>query len=385
MSQFQDLGLTMGVYQSLPSGGYWLYNLDRAVLDYTHTISAWGGFDTAGFRLVSTIDIEEWLERGVGRHIQVRDANQHIVWEGFVDQVELRQGALTYTVGPLVDLANRAQAVYDALNINYNPPTQEGRQVTPLANDTDSQARYGIWEKSASAGKTTATNAVYVRDTFLAERRYPARTQSVNTNSGEASSVTISLKGYYAWLGAYTYSQSASSGEVSASAIIQAVLAASTNPVFSTDYTRLDTNAILVPAYENDNVGADAKIKEIVALGDASGIRWTFGLYDNRQAIYAAAPVTGNPAYTQALQSSNQEVYLFSGARLRPWDVRPGQWIFMNDFLVGKPLGATLATDLRCAFIEQVTYTAPYSLTWASGRLSLLDQVLAQLTMGGML
>jgi hypothetical protein len=388
VSEFQDVGLVMGVYQSLPSGGQWLYALDRAVLDYSHVISAWGGFDTASFRLVGpTVNIEEWLETGVGRHIQIRTAEQALAWEGFVNQVELQQGALTYTVGPLTDLANRVLCVYDALNTAYVPPTQEGRRTTVLVNDTDSQARYGIWEKEVSAGLTTATVAASVRDTFLAERRYPARTQAVG-NSG-ASSVTVSLAGYHNWLGAYTYAQSATSGTVSATALIQAILAADTNAIFSTDYTRLDTNALLVPAYEADNTGADAKLKEVVTLGDAASGRWNFGIYENRQAVYTAAQTTGNPSYVQSMQGSNQDVTLFSGARIWPWLVRPAQWIFMNDFLVGKPvsttLGSLLATDLRCAFVEQVTYTAPYSLSWSGGRLSRLDQILAQVTMGGML
>ena len=382
MTTFQNLGLSMQVYDSLPAGGAWLYTLGVEVMDYTHTISAYGGFDTAGFRLVGpTVHIEDWLERGVGRHVQVWDSDLALVWEGYVDQVSLAQGSLAYTVGPMADIANRVLAVYDALNTSYNPPTQEGRSVTTLANDTDSQGRYGIWEKSVSAGKTTALDASYIRNTFLAERKYPARTLSVSTGGGEASSVSISLRGYYAWLAAYTYSQTAASGTTSAAALIQAALAADTNAVFSTDYSRLDANALLVPAYENDNVFADTKINEVVALGDASGNRWTFGVYAQRQAVYAAIPTT--LAYAQSMQSSDQDVYLYGGGKVRPWLVRPAQWIFMDDFLVGKPLGVTLATDLRCAFIEQAQFSAPYQVSWSGGRLSQLDQIMAQMTMGG--
>ena len=383
MTTFQDVGLSLQVHASLPSGGAWIYSLGVEVMDYSHTISANGGFESASFRLVgATVDIEDWLERGVGRHVQVWDSDLALVWEGYVDQVSVTQGSLAYAVGPMSDLGNRVLAVYDALNTAYIPPTEEGRAVTTLANDADSQGRYGIWEKSVSAGKTTALDAGYVRDTFLSERKYPARTQSVSTGGGEASSVSISLRGYYAWLSAYTYSQTAASGTTSATALIQAVLAADTNAIISTDYGLLDANALLVPAYATDNVFADSKISEVVALGDAAGGRWTFGLYANRIAVYRAIPTT--LAYSQSMQSSDQEVYLYGGGKVRPWQVRPAQWIFMDDFLVGKPLGVTLATDLRCAFIEQVSFTAPYQVSWSGGRLSQLDQIMAQMTMGGM-
>jgi len=382
MTTFQDVGLSLQVFDPLPAGGAWMYSLGVEVMDYSHTISAWGGFDTASFRLVgSTVDIEDWLERGIGRHVEVWDSDLVIVWEGYVDQISLTQGSLSYSAGPLADIANRVLAVYDALNTSYIPPTQEGRAVTTLANDLTSQGRYGIWEKSVSAGKTTAVDAGYIRDTFLAERKYPARTQSVSTGGGETSSVSISLRGYYAWLAAYTYSQTAASGTTSAAALIQAALAADTNAVFSTDYSRLDANALLVPAYEADNVFADTKINEVVALGDAAGNRWTFGIYANRQAIYTAIPTT--LAYSQSMQSSDQAVYLYGGGAVRPWLVRPAQWIFMHDFLVGKPLGVALATDLRCAFIEQAQFSAPYQVSWSGGRLSQLDQIMAQMTMGG--
>jgi hypothetical protein len=68
---------------------------------------------------------------------------------------------------------------------------------------------------------------------------------------------------------------------------------------------------------------------------------------------------------------------------VRPWLVRPGKWLFLNDFLVGKPVSTTLRSDPRNLFIEQVNYTLPYSLSLSGGRLTQLGQVLSQISMGG--
>jgi len=380
MSEFQALGLSLAVHDPLVVGGGWLYNLDAEVASYSHTISAWGGFDAASLGLAGqVIDLESWIERGLGRHVRVYDPDGE-VWCGFVNQVDLTLGRLAYSVGPLVELANRASCVYNGIDTAYNPPTQLGRLVTATVNDTDSQARYGIWEKILSAGKATAAEAGYARDKHLAERKAPPRSQTVGQAGG--ARLELALLGYWRWLSAYTYAQTATSGTAAASALVQAVLAADPNAIFSTDYSRLDTNALAVRAYENDTQTAEAKVKETVALGDTSYNRWTFGIYENRRAVYAAAPTT--LAYTQAMQSDDADVYTAAGEKVRPWRVRPARWILMNDFLVGKPLGTALASDLRCAFIEQVTYTAPYGVSWNGGRLGTLDQVLAQIRMRGM-
>ena len=384
MTTFNELGLALKVHDPLVSGGAWLYNLAPEVEAYTHTLSAYGGFDAASFNLSGPAgDIEEWLERGLGRHVEVWDNDLSRVWEGFVDQVSITQGQLTYTVGPLTDLANRVSCVYNGVDPQYNPPTQLGRLVTAVINATDSQARYGIWEKSVSAGgKTTAAMAALAAGSYLARRQTPARSQAVGGGGG-ASQATVQLKGYQAWLSAYTYAQTASSGTVAANALIRAILAADPNGIFSTDYSQIDANAlVVVPAHENDATFAESLIKSTVALGDSSYNLWTFGIYEQRRAIYAQAPEV--LAYRQSTQASDQDVYTLAGTRVRPWQVRPAQWILMDDFLVGKPLGAALATDLRCAFIEQVTFTAPYSVSWTGGPLGTLDQLLAQLTMRGM-
>jgi hypothetical protein len=385
MSYFEEQGLSANIHDPLVMGGNYLESLGSKIDSYSHTISAYGGFDTASIGLSdNAYSIEEWMERGLGRHIEIygsqMDTGQSKTWEGFVDSVDINIGALTVHIGALTDIANRVAVTYDQIDTAYNPPTELGRQTTAVSDDTISQSRYGIWDKVFQGGKCTSVEALNKRGRILAGRAQPARTQT--TGNAGASNAVINLKGYYYWLSAYRYMQTATSGTSPASTQIQAALAADTNAIFSTDYSRLSTNALAVKYYENDDTPADSYVKDIVGMGDTSYNRWTFGIYENRRAVYAQAPATIK--YQQSIQSRDASVFTLAGELVRPWAVRPGEYLFLNDFLVGKPLGASLDTDLRCLFIEQVSYTlgspAPVITSGDAGQLA---QVLAQMNARG--
>lgn len=381
MSTFQSVGLCIKVHDPFVLGHSYLYTLDQQVQSYSHVHSAYGGFDTATLAITGSVQqLEEWYERGIGRHIEVFDNRLMKIWEGFVDQVDLTIGGLSASVGPLTEVGNRVSAVFSRLNTAVNPPTSGGREVTIIGENLISQGLYGIWEKTLSAGSTTSADAEYARDTFLAERAYPARTQTLASGSNTPS-ISLSLKGYRYYLAAFIYSQLVSSGTQSATAQLSAVIAADPNAIFSTDLSRIDTNAALIPSYEDDESFGDGVIKNILALGDASANRWLFGVYEDRRVYYQQAPTTLE--YVQSLQSTDLAVRLISGERLYPWNVRPGKWLFLDDFLIGRSAPVDLKTDPRCIFVESVTYTAPYDVSITGGKSEKLEQVIAQLATGG--
>jgi hypothetical protein len=385
MSAFQSLGLEVLVSDPLIAGKAWLFNLAREVAGYSHTISAYGGFDGASLTLnASSETAEDWLERGLGRHVEIVDGDLRPVWRGFVDQVEVSQGLLTVSRGPLMDVANRVSTTYSKIDPSTNPPLSLGQASTVITQDLLSQGLYGIWEKVLSAGQATDADAAYAQAAFLAERAQPARSQSINTQSASASTVTLNLRGYFYWLQAYIYSQVASSGVTDARALVLAALAASPNAVFSADTSRLDANALLVPAYAPaGDAFAESVIKSVLALGDASGNRWTFGVYEDGVAIYAAAPTAIE--YVQSVKAQDTSVHGLAGELIRPWAVRPARWLFLDDYLIGRGLpAAALSADPRAIFIEQVQYALPYGLSLSGGRLERLAQIMAQITSGGM-
>lgn len=383
MSHLSEIGLSVQVYEPLMVGTGHLYSYDQVIDSYEHSLAAFGGFDTANFSLAGRTDeVEDWLERGLGRHVRVVDSDLQVVWEGFVNEISVVQGSLSLTQGPLTALANRVSVTYNRLNTSYSPPTTEGSFETTIVNNLDSQAKYGIWEEVLSGGTMTAADADYVRDTFLAEHAWPDRSTSLASQGTGGSTVSLSCLGYSHWLGAYVYSQIISSGTVSVYTFLAAVLAATPNAVFSPRTDQLGANAMLYPAYENDNQFGDALVKKLLALGDVTGKRMLFGYYADRVPYYVTAPTTVE--YQRSAQGNNQDVYRLGGDRLRPWRVQPGKWVLIADFLVGRPINlASLAQDLRCFFIESVQYTAPYTLSLSGGKLTTLDQILEQIASMG--
>jgi len=62
----------------------------------------------------------------------------------------------------------------------------------------------------------------------------------------------------------------------------------------------------------------------------------------------------------------------------------PGRWALFTDFLVARtPPTADPRQDPRALFIEQATYTAPWSLDLQGGRADRTSQMLAQLGLSG--
>lgn len=375
-------GLSFQVYDPLVRGGLWRFTLPRPDV-YSHTISAVGGFTEAELRLSDRqLDVEDWLINGLGRHIVVYNDGGGIVWEGFVDSLEAQLGALTVTRGPLLQLVNRTYLIYSTVDTTVNPPLVGGRAVTATLDDAASQALYGIVQALLSGGGMAAADAAQAANTYLTENAYPMTSQTLSLSSGGAPQLTISCRGYVAWLEAYIYNQTAASGTVTADAKILAALAANPNIAWlPLDTTGVTANALTVPAYEDGDNTAWNVIKATTALGDATNARWLFGVYENRGCRYVVAPT--DIAYQQRIATPRAQVLTPGGVPVDPWDVRPGQWLFLPDFLTGFTGSPTLRTDPRYLFIESVNYATPYGLTINAGKVDTLAQRLAQLGLAG--
>jgi len=352
---------------------------------YNHVISAFGGFDTAEIVLSGNqLNVEELFDTGLVRHVQVHNQGLSLVWEGFVDEIELVIGGLTMTRGPVMGIANRVSAVYadDGSGPGPVPPVIGARDVTAIADNTASQALYGIVEKVLSTGPRDATEAEQERDTYLAENAYPATSQQLTLGqTGSKAQVTLRCKGYFNWLDAYVYNYVVDKLTTTVSTKLRRILAADTNAIFSTDYSGIETNAVATGGYEDDDMMAMALIKSAVALGGASYDRYLFGVYDNRKVI--AETSSSNWEYQWRIADRSQNVYNRSGAKVDPWDIKPGKWLFLPDFLSNRTQPTNLRLDPRMIFIESVSFDAPYGLTITGGKTDRLPQLLAELSLGG--
>jgi hypothetical protein len=354
------------------------------VSSYSHEIVANGGYWKANFTLTGDyLDAEDWF-LGIGRHIEVYDESLTKIWEGFVNQIDVSLGTFSVSRGPLVDVANRVSVVYQTPYYNTNPPIGGERAETTVANNTDSQALYGVLEEVVSGGTGASSEEDQLRDTYLAEMANPQTGQQISIGGGEGDiRVAVECLGYVHWLDQYSYSQVAASGTISIDTKIEAILAADPNSIFSTNYNSITDNATTVSQYEDEATMALSLIRGLVSLGDASFNRYIFGVYNDR--IFEYGQIPSDYEYIHLISDSGQKIVDTANNRVFPWDVRPGRWAFVSDFLIGHIVTGGLREDPRMIFIENVKYTAPWSVQLSGGKSDRYSQQLARLNMLGTL
>lgn len=325
--------------------------------------------------------VEDWLLYGLGRHVTMYDTGLSVVWEGFVNMVTGQIGQRSTRVGPLVGgVLNKLKVSYSYIDTTTgDTPTLGGRDSTAFASNALSQARYGVLEGVLSVSGSTPTLAAQIRDTALAEMAWPHVAESDSWGQGDTR-VHLECLGYIHWLDAYIYN-STSTGDTNASTKLQNVLAADPNSIFSTTYTRIDTNTTQVPQWEDEDRTAMTVTKGIVSEGDAALSRWMFYLKPGRLAYYHAKPTT--EYYHRSLRDPDQAVRLATGqARVEPWGVVPGEWAMYTDFMITEA-ATSMAQDMRYSFLERVDLSAPWDLSVQGNIDYRLDRLLARMGLGG--
>lgn len=381
----QSRSLSIQVSSPLLVDNVFLFSIEGVQEFYTQTINAIGGFWNATFRIkLRQPQIEDWLLNGIGRQIKTYDHAQQLIWKGFVNRVAINLGPLSVSRGPLLDIANRVSLIYSTVDTTTTPPTFGVRAKTDTVNDTNSQALYGILERILSSGGVTPDEANQIRDTFLEENKDPATSQEISLGGGGEPSVTVECLGDVHWLRTYPYNQTTTTGLIDLSGTsgkLQDILSSDPNSVISTDFSDMVDNTLQVRAWENNDTLAWDEVKALVAQGDVSDNRYLFGIYANQRARYEQAPTT--LAYQQKVTDPELRIETLSGSRVLPWNVLPGRWLFVSDFLVGQTIPSSLRLDPRAIFIESVTYTAPWGLTLRGGKTDTLPQTIAKLGLGG--
>lgn len=386
-SFFQGYGSTLAIFTSLVSGKELL---DDSLGWRADSIGAgWTAFGDC-FELGLSIrtneaEIERWLDKGLGRHLEFYSPGLSRIWSGYCAQVNANLGTLTLTRGPLLDVvANRVRVVYGGYDSSTEPPTPGARITTAWYEDAVSQARYGIIEQVKSVGFSNAAIAAQIAQTVLADKKDPETKESETLDSPSEPSLSLTFRGYVNWLNVYTYNQTAVAGDIDADAKIKAILDADPNGIFNVDQSAIQSNASTqVSAWEDDDDIALSIIKGIVALGDDDYNRWTFGVDQNRKASYG--PIPNVVEYQRTRSAPEQRVELYgTGLRVLPWNVRPNKWVFYTDLLTTKPPTRTpQRDDPRFAFLEQVTYSTPWGLKLDGAQVSRTDQLLDRLGLGG--
>jgi hypothetical protein len=383
-SFFEQSGVSVSYHEPLVLGGGFLGTLQDQLDSYRHESRATGGYYSARIRVKERQDvIEDWLQAGLGRHIVVNNEALDVSFVGFLNTINANLGPLTYKLGPLTDVGNRVRVVYSTVDNSVTPPVVGVRTTTADADDTDSQALYGIIEKVLSTGGSTATEAEQNRDTWLARNSYPPTSRDANVGRGAEPSMTLEILGYWHWLRLFTFSDT-NSGTRQIDERIGDVLDAEPNGnIFSASRAKVADNTFAITRYDDDQKSGETILKSLVALGDTNDNRYNIGFYEDQIIVYEQAPLD----YEYKLRlGDNLGVVDVLDSEVKPWDIRPGKWIFFPDFLTGRNLPATptdLNRDPRVGYIETVQFNAPNDLRVNGVKLSELDQMLAKQGLAG--
>ncbi len=376
--------ISSGLY--VPEGAY-IRSMENIQTSWSHVISVDGGYKSASMTMAMTRgDVDDWVSDGLGRHIVAFNEAQQRIFEGFVNKVTVNNGPLTHVRGPLVDITNRLTVSYTPIDPDTGAKgiTTETQFDYPNAgdgNDAASQRRWGLFEQVLNAGECTDDEALQYRSLFLSEYAEPAQTNDISLGGTGGGDVSIEILGYITFLEKFVYTND-SPFFATATDKIRDIVLSEPNGIF-TDVSGLDANAIAVPLWEGDRSSTGKSIIDgIVAQGDVSDLRTFFGIYANRRAIYQSRPTT--VFYHQRLADEAHRILDAGGNAVLPWNVKPGKWLYIDDFALSAPRPLDLRNDPRAMLIEQVSYSAPWGLgLQGSGSVRNLPQWVAKLGLKG--
>lgn len=326
-------------------------------------------------------EVEDWLAYGLGRHIEVFDEFQVKVWEGFVNQVSANIAGVAITRGPLMNIVNRAKAIYQTIRYDTNPPIGGNQAITSASSFTASQEAYGIFEDMVSLGEATLAIAEFQRDSYLQEKKDPETQTTININgNSSASNVRIDCLGYSRMLETYFYTNTSPvTNTVAANTKLLAVFAAQPNSIFSTAETNIEDSGLTVGFFERGDRRASEIVSSIVGLGNTTQNRFICGVLNDRTIYYKQVP--SSILYEYKINDNSKRVDLIGGTIQSYWSIQSGKWINIPDMLIGQeqnPSAKPIQSDPRNIFIESIQYGMPYNLTMTGGKVAKLPQILAQ-------
>lgn len=386
-------GISVEVFDPLLFGGAKIIDLTDTIPDYSHTKSADMGFVSASISFdCKTLDFYDWLNNGLLRHIEVKNAAQQTVWEGFVDGLSGNIAGTSYTRGPVSDIGNRVYAIYTPL---YTITGDSGSTLirgnsmeTALVNNTLSQSRYGIIEKALNAGtcivNATNNDADIYRNNFLAEMAYP-KTNTPTSSASKIPRITLDCVGYWKLLDWYVWNNRATAAALGYATINNKIIAIlNGNPNgwgISSDRSQIFPNTAILPNREAENQTGLTLIKEAMSAGDVNGNRWLFGIGAKRVPYYHVVPTEVEYEY-RIVDTEQRLFFIGSNVVVEPWDIEPGRWYQSLDHQIVPSGEGTNFRDLKKVFIESVNFKLPYSFDLAESKITTLAQILAYKNLG---
>jgi len=216
---------------------------------------------------------------------------------------------------------------------------------TSYYEDADSQVEYGVLEEALLEAGMSDAAANAKAYTTLRESAWPrAKTPNEGLIKGQ-DGLTVTFYGYVFTL----------RNKFSLLSAAEAASTLVTNVLGEAAYVSagiIETNSMIYQVEDRGPMRGWEVIKEVVEAGDASGGRWTGGVYADRLFNYQAA------ANELIGHWRGGELYHMAGGLLEPWYALPGN-VYMDDMPLGPAdLNGIYADNPRVAFIEEVEFDA---------------------------
>lgn len=323
---------TLSLYQKPKLGTAFIKRLP--VYNYRHSINAIGGFDTASCDIAvgSRDEGQQFLDQYLGNRVAFYVDNPvEPIWEGFINRMTFSAGGVQYSIG-LDKMSNYVVALYSA-TAGSTTTTQSA-----AAQDTDSQAIYGIKEEQVDLGQMlSGTGATLLRSTVLAQRAWPK--SSILPSSGGGGLLHIEFLGFYHTLEWENY-RNTGTGATQLGSFVDTILGGLLNATTffnNADTTHTVANASTVDIFTAKGESAWEVLCKIRETADGSnyyviGVSPTDFQTGTRYFYYQQASST--VVYT-ARQADGLRIRNLYGQLVDPWRVRPDAGIRVSDMLIG--------------------------------------------------
>lgn len=337
--------------------------------NYTHSISAFGGFDTMTCTFAVDIETAEAiLINNLGSRVACYVDDNRPIWEGFINRITYRPGGMEFTRS-FDEMANRVRVLY------YRTSTGATEGNSTVVNNTSSQALYGIKDATYDADINYGANVTQkaaVRTIKLAQNAFPL--VSSRFSSGGAL-ITIECQGFY-WLWDWSIYQNTSVTLRTASIFVIRLANNTTASVpdnmlriyqtgvgsGSPAAARIVVNSSFNISDENTSGQTYLQVLQGVTESGNGSIPWVLGITPpdplasgalSRLVYYQ--PANLNVIYTTKALSEPGVIRDSFGRKIDPWRVQADGVIRVTDVLAGYNLAGS---DPRQTYIQQVNYNA---------------------------
>lgn len=238
-----------------------------------------GGYYRASFNMyIDPIASSEFLENGLGRHVEIYDNQSICVFEGFIFEIVRDVGSTIANIS-LQNMINKAWMRSD----------HDGDQIVERGTTLHvlkSQAKYGIKEGVLSGGELEGLSvADQSAQQYLNWRAWPNPESEIGAGSG-IPHLQIYCRGYMETLAWRVYNQTILTGTQGANAQIEDIL--DSVGQFVNSYSLSSNSTQVTKEYDADR-RADDIIRGIASLGDSNNRRWIAYMLNNLTLYYAQA------------------------------------------------------------------------------------------------